>query len=115
MERTTLHRQHQWFHAGELPFPHGGFAVILRQKKIAFNRVFREFRTWKRYKGGQADEIWIYDFASKQTTKITDNDAQDIIPMWTGNKVYYVSDRDKRMNIFVYDFTTLQTKKADRF
>ncbi|MBK7693621.1 MAG: PD40 domain-containing protein [Saprospiraceae bacterium] len=100
----------------QLPFPHGGFCSYSPdKKKIAFNRVFREFRTWKRYKGGQADEIWIYDFASKQTTKITDNDAQDIIPMWTGNKVYYVSDRDKRMNIFVYDFTTLQTKKLTDF
>ncbi|MEO6190598.1 MAG: S41 family peptidase [Saprospiraceae bacterium] len=100
----------------QLPFPHGGFCSFSPdKKKIAFNRVFREFRTWKRYRGGQADEIWIYDFDTKQTSKITDNDAQDIIPMWTGNKVYYLSDRDNRMNLFVYDFNTRQTKKVTDF
>ena len=36
-------------------------------KKLAYNRVFREFRTWKRYRGGMADDIWIYDFDTKKT------------------------------------------------
>jgi len=58
-------------------------------KKLAYNQVFREFRTWKRCRGGQADEISIYDFATKQTTTITDNPAQDIIPMWSDKAVYF--------------------------
>lgn len=99
-----------------MPFPQGGFCSYSPdKKKLAYNRVFREFRTWKRYRGGQADEIWIYDFATKQTSKITDNGAQDIIPMWIGNKVYYLSDRDGRMNLYVYDFNTKQTKKVTDF
>ena len=48
--------------------------------KLAYNRVFREFRTWKRYRGGMADDIWIYDFATKKTEQLTDDPAQDIIP-----------------------------------
>ena len=49
-------------------------------KKLAYNRVFREFRTWKRYRGGMADDIWIYDFETKKTEQLTNDPAQDIIP-----------------------------------
>ncbi len=100
----------------QLPVPRGGFCSFSPDKrKMAYNRVFREFRTWKRYRGGQADDIWIYDFDTKQITNITNNPAQDIIPMWSGNKIYFASDRDSRMNVFVYDLTTKQTKKLTNF
>ncbi len=100
----------------QLPFPHGGFCSYSPdKKKLAFNRTFREFRTWKRYTGGQADEIWVFDFDTKQTSKITENKFQDIIPMWIGNKVYYVSDREGKMNLYSYDFNSKQTKKVTDF
>lgn len=102
--------------AGQLPLPRGGFCSYSPdKKKIAYNQVFREFRTWKRYRGGQADDISIYNFDSKQTIKITDHPAQDIIPMWYGNKIYFLSDRDSRMNLFVYDLDTKETKKLTDF
>ncbi|MBZ0200177.1 MAG: PDZ domain-containing protein [Ignavibacteriaceae bacterium] len=102
--------------AVQLPLPRGGFASFSPDgKQLAYNRVFREFRTWKHYRGGQADDVWIYDFNSKQTSNITDNPAQDIIPMWHGNKIYFISDRDYRMNLFSYDLTTKETKKLTNF
>ncbi len=84
-------------------------------KKLAYNRVFREFRTWKRYRGGMADDIWTYDFVSKKTERLVDNEAQDIIPMWHGNAVYFLSDRDanKRMNLYKIDVATKETKQLD--
>jgi tricorn protease len=100
----------------QLPFPRGGFASYSPdKKKLAYNRVFREFRTWKRYRGGQADDIWIYDFETKKIENITSNPAQDIIPMWAGNKIYFISDRDARMNLFVYNLDTRETKKLTDF
>ncbi len=100
----------------QLPLPRGGWCSFSPdKKKLAYNRIFREFRTWKRYRGGQADEISIYDFATKKTEAITSNDAQDYMPMWSGNKIYYVSDRDSRLNIFCYDVETKQTKKITNF
>ena len=98
----------------ELPLPRGGFCSFSPDdKKMAYNRVFREFRTWKRYRGGMADDIWIYDFETKKIENITGTDAQEIIPMWSGNKIYFLSDRDanKRMNLFSYDLTTKETKQ----
>ena len=75
--------------------------------KMAFNRIFREFRTWKHYRGGMADDIWIYDFKTGATENLTNNPAQDICPMWgPDNKIYFISDRDNRMNLFVVDLAT---------
>ncbi|MEJ2542610.1 MAG: hypothetical protein P8Y99_00935 [Calditrichaceae bacterium] len=98
----------------QIPVPRGGFCSFSPDdNKMAYNRIFREFRTWKRYRGGMADDIWIYDFASKKVKNITKNPAQDIIPMWHKSKIYFLSDRDslKRMNLYAYD---LETKKTDR-
>ena len=97
-----------------LPLPRGGFCSFSSDdSKLAYNRVFREFRTWKRYRGGMADNVWIHDFKTKQTVNLTDTDAQSIFPMWHGDKVYFLSDRDanKRMNLYVQD---LNEKKARR-
>ena len=99
--------------AEQLPLPEGGWISYSPDgKKIAYNRVMREFRTWKYYKGGMADDVWIYDFKTKKIENITQNDAQDIFPMWVGDKVYFCSDRDRTMNLFVYDLKTKQTTKV---
>lgn len=84
-------------------------------KQIAFNRVFREFRTWKYYKGGMADDIWIFNFITNKTQNITNNIAQDIFPMWHQDNIYFLSDRNKIMNLFVYNTTTNETKKLTSF
>ena len=57
-----------------LPLPEGGFCSYSPDgKKLAYNRVMREFRTWKYYKGGMADDIWVYDPAAKKVENITNN------------------------------------------
>lgn len=100
----------------ELPFSAGGFCSFSPDgKQLAFNRVFREFRTWKYYQGGMADDIWIYDFNTKTTQNITSNKAQDIQPMWVGNKIFFLSDRDRTMNLFEYDLASKQTVKVTQF
>lgn len=105
----------------QLPVPRGGWNSFSPDgKKMAYNRIFREFRTWKRYRGGQADDIWIYDFATKRIENITNDPAQDIFPMWSGNRIYFISDRDgrdknKRLNLYSYDLTTKQTVQLTFF
>ena len=100
----------------ELPFPVGGFCSYSADRtKLAYNRVFREFRTWKYYKGGMADDVWIYDFKTKKIDNITNNTSQDIFPMWKDNTIFYLSDRDRRMNLFSYNIDTKETKKITNF
>lgn len=97
----------------QLPFEEGGWITYSPDgQKIAFNRVMREFRTWKYYRGGMADDVWIFDFNTKELTNITNNVAQDIFPMWAGDKIYFCSDRDRTMNIFCYDLKTKALTKV---
>ncbi|MDT8401343.1 MAG: PDZ domain-containing protein [Bacteroidales bacterium] len=100
----------------EIPLSDGGFCSYSPDgKKLAFNWVFREFRTWKYYRGGMADDIRIYDFKSGKVEKITDSPAQDIIPMWIGKEIYFLSDRDRIMNLFAYNTETGETRKVTNY
>lgn len=100
----------------ELPLPCGGFCSYSPDNsKLAYNRVFREFRTWKYYKGGMADDIWIYDFKTKQTEQITSNVFQDMFPMWHGDKIYFLSERERPTNLYSYDLNTKETQKLTDF
>lgn len=99
-----------------IPLPEGGFSSYSADgKKLVYNRVMREFRTWKYYQGGMADDIWIYDENAKSVTNITENKAQDIMPMWIGDEIYFISDRDRTMNLFVYNTKSKQTSKVTNF
>lgn len=100
----------------QLPFSYGGFCSFAPNKQqIAYNQVFREFRTWKYYQGGMADDVWIYNFDTEQTENITNNVHQDIFPMWHADKIYYISDRDRIMNLFAYDTKSKSTEKLTHF
>lgn len=99
-----------------LPLPEGGFCSYSPDgKKLAYNRVFREFRSWKYYRGGMADDIWIYDTEAKKVTNVTNNVAQDIFPMWIGDEIFFASDRDMTMNLFVYNAKTGKTEKVTNY
>jgi len=102
--------------SAELPLSEGGFCSYSPDgSKLAFNRVFREFRTWKYYKGGMADDIWIFDFKTKEVKKITGSPAQDLFPMWAGDEIFFLSDRDRTMNLFVYNTKTGKEEKVTNF
>jgi len=100
----------------QIPLPEGGWASYSPDgKQMAYNRVMREFRTWKYYRGGMADDIWIYDPQKKTVENVTDNVAQDIMPMWIGDEIFFISDRDMTMNIFVYNTKTKRTDKVTNY
>jgi len=101
----------------QLPVPRGGFLSFSPDDtKMAYNQVFREFRTWKRYRGGMADDVWIFDLKTGAIEDITNNPAQDIIPMWApDNHIYFISDRTGRFNLYAYDLATKQTKQLTQF
>jgi len=79
--------------------------------RIAYNKVARENRTWKRYRGGTAQDIYLYDFTTDALTTLTDFDGTDRIPMWVGNKIYFSSDRDRVLNLYAMDPETKQVQQ----
>ncbi|MDR4988142.1 MAG: S41 family peptidase [Bacteroidales bacterium] len=90
-----------------LSIPYGGFGVLSPDgDKMVFAYVDREFRTWKRYKGGRASNLWIYDLTENTSEEITDFKGTDHIPHWYGDNIYFASDRDLWLNIYVYNTIT---------
>ncbi len=67
---------------------------------LAFNRLSREFRNWKRYRGGTAQDVWIGDMETGEFRRMTDFEGTDRFPMWHGGRVYFLSDRPGRMNVY---------------
>ena len=100
-----------------LPVDRGSLAAVAPDHSgLAYNRIGRQARTWKRYEGGMAQDIWVKDFASGEINKITDWDGTDNFPMWEGNTIYFTSDReDGTLNIYGYDTTTRQTTRLTQF
>ncbi len=95
-----------------LPIVNGGFAVFSPDdKKLCFAPVDREFRTWKRYKGGRASDLWIYDLDKNTSEQITDFAGTDQIPTWFGDNIYFASDRDLKLNIYQYNTKTKALKQ----
>jgi tricorn protease len=72
---------------------------------IAYTRTFTTLKNRKRYVGGQAEDLFLYNFASHQGSQITDWKGTDTAPMWSGRHVYFLSDRGAgwRMNLWRYD------------
>jgi tricorn protease len=98
----------------EQPLPinqSGGVSYSPDGTKVAFTPISNEFRGWKRYRGGQSPDVWIYDLAHNTSEQITNTRAQDMVPVWLGDTIYYLSDRDWMMNLFAYDTRTKKTKK----
>jgi len=90
----------------KLPIPYGEFGAVSPEDKIlAYMPISRDFRTWKRYRGGMAPDIWLFDLNQKKAKNITNNPANDAQPMWHGRTLYFLSDRgpNQRYNIWAID------------
>jgi tricorn protease len=99
-----------------LPMAIAGFTSFSPDaSKVAYCPIFRDFRMWKRYKGGMAQDVWIFDLTSNDAQKITDWEGTDNLPMWYQDKIYFNSDRTGKLNIYCYDINTGQTRQVTRF
>ncbi|MHB8078166.1 MAG: S41 family peptidase [Candidatus Krumholzibacteriia bacterium] len=96
----------------EMPFSEGGLSSWSPDgKQLAFNRQIVENRTWKRYKGGMAQDIWVHDFTDGRTTRLTDWVGADNFPMWVGDTIYFTSDRTGRLQIWAHDLKSGQERQ----
>jgi tricorn protease len=82
--------------------------------RILFSPLFRDFRTWKRYQGGWAQDLYIFELDGSGSRNITDNIRTDRDPMWMDDGIFFVSDRDDYLNIYGYDLSNEQTRQLTR-
>jgi len=98
--------------AHPLPVPRGDLTSFSPDgTKIAYLETSQEFRTWKRYRGGWSLPIAIYDLKKNTYEELPKTAGMDMFPMWHGNSIYFISDRDGIMNLYSYDLASKQTKK----
>jgi tricorn protease len=96
-----------------LPMPESSTGSLSADgNRYAYAPVQNEYRTWKRYYGGRASDIWIYDLKANAAERITDNPAIDQQPVWIGDAIYFASNRDRVINLFAHDLKTRAVRKA---
>jgi len=87
-----------------LPLPMGDrMSFSPDGKKLAYTTLPEPNFTWKRYRGGQATVIWMLDLETLAVEPIPHVGATDTRPLWIGDTIYFLSDRDRVMNLFAYD------------
>lgn len=76
--------------------------------QVAYTPIPPRFQQWKNYRGGTVSNIWIFSFGTTETVKIpmAEHRSNDWNPMWSGNKIYFLSDRNGEFNLFSYDTGT---------
>jgi tricorn protease len=95
-----------------LPLPMGYSGAFSPDgKRFAYAPIgvgggFTNFIAWKRYRGGRASFLWIVDMYTLETQKIPRTDSADFDPMWIGDKVYFLSDRNGAVSLFGFDPAT---------
>jgi len=94
-----------------LPMPTAGVGDFSPDgRRIAYSPLFRDFRTWKRYQGGWAQDLWIFDLGAGTAQNFTHDVRTDRDPMWIAeNRILFASDRSGVLNLYAYDLSTQQT------
>jgi tricorn protease len=98
----------------------GGGAYSPDGTKLVYTPIEREFRTWKRYRGGRAQDVWTYDLISNRAEQLTSSPFTDNQPVWIGTTIYFTSDRPAeagqteagKLNLWSYDLGTKQTRRV---
>jgi tricorn protease len=101
----------------ELPLPMaeaGSFSAD--GKHIAYVPVDNNRRLaaigWKRYRGGKASRIWLVNLSDLNLDQVPRDVSNDGNPMWVGNKVYFLSDRNGPFSLYSYDVKTKKVEQA---
>ncbi|MFN7935759.1 MAG: PDZ domain-containing protein [Bryobacteraceae bacterium] len=98
----------------KLPFPMASYGSLSPDSsQIAYMPLLRADTIWKRYRGGRASYIWIAQMSDSSVTPIPRKDSNDYAPMWIGNQVYFLSDRNNgKVSLFKYDPKSKQVAVA---
>ena len=96
-----------------LPMPvSGGGDLAPDMQQAVYSPLTRDFRTWKRYEGGWAQDLFIFDFKTRALTPVANSLRTERDPMWIGNQIWFASDRDGTLNLYDYDIESKKVTQA---
>src|SRR2546426_834191 len=96
-----------------LPMPEAGSGDYSPDgAEMVYSPQSRDFRSEKRYGGGQANSLYIFDLKSFAAKRITEGPRSTRDPMWIGDTIYFNSDRDGHFNLYAYDVSTGKTTEV---
>jgi tricorn protease len=97
----------------QLPIPISGEASFSPDgSHLAYVPHIQWEAAWKRYHGGQTTPIWIADLKDSSVVKVPRENSNDHYPVWAGDTVYFLSDRNGPVSLFAYDTKTKQVSEA---
>ncbi|MEM7352533.1 MAG: S41 family peptidase [Acidobacteriota bacterium] len=82
--------------------------------RMVYSPLFRDFRSWKRYEGGWAQDLYLFDLTTHDAEKIADSDRTERDPMWIGERIVFASDRDGTLNLYAYDLAAKEVSQLTR-
>jgi len=80
-------------------------------RRLAYLPILPANAIWKRYRGGRTTPIWIATLANASIEKIPRNNSNDRMPMWVGDTIFFLSDRDGPTTLFAYSLGTKQVSR----
>lgn len=102
--------------AEPFPMPESGAGDLSPDgSKIVYSPRSRDFRSEKRYGGGQANQLYIFDLKNYDARRITDNIRPSRDPMWIANTIYFNSDRDGHFNLYAFDLGSGKTTELTHY
>ncbi len=96
-----------------LPMAHDG-SYSADGTKLAYMPLAPAFDQWKNYRGGRMTKIWLVNLSDSSVMEIPRQNSNDFNPMWSGDKVYFLSDRNGRFTLFEYDARTRKVTQLIR-
>ncbi len=97
----------------KLPLPTGYQASMSPDgQSIAFEPTAGGSAMWKRYRGGRTMRIWVARLSDSALTKVPRTNSNDFNPMWAGDRVYFLSDRNGPVTLYYYDTKTRTVREA---
>jgi tricorn protease len=97
----------------ELPLPSGQEAAYSPDgSRLAYVPFLQWQPAWKGYRGGQTKPVWIAALSDSGVTKVPRENSNDRNPMWVGDTVYFLSDREGPVTLFAYDTGARTVRKV---
>lgn len=100
-----------------LPMPEAGGGMFSPDgKSVVYTPIDSDFRSWKRYRGGLAPDVWTYDLVHDTSQRLTDAKSTDHQPMWVGDTLYFVSDRNgQNLNLWAMNVDGSNQRAVTQF